>query len=72
MTHEQRDALQELYIDELLEGRSTKELLEIARAYIHLDLDSLMSNDLFDRIQNVAPHILESDRAKYILTEYTE
>lgn len=54
-----RDALQQAYIDEILEGMDIKTLMQIVAENLDNNLDSYTVDELIEEVENTYPHLLD-------------
>ncbi len=54
-----RDALQELYVDVIVDSMTTKDLCQYVSESLHDDLDKYSFNQLIEEVDLYYPHLLE-------------
>ena len=54
-----RDALQQAYIDEILEGMDIKTLMQIVADVIDNNFDGYTVDELIEEVKNTYPHLLD-------------
>ena len=54
-----RDALQQAYIDEILEGMDIKTLMQIVADVLDNNFDGYTVDELIEEVKNTYPHLLD-------------
>tara|TARA_B100002019_G_scaffold262526_1_gene249985 strand:+ start:39 stop:245 length:207 start_codon:yes stop_codon:yes gene_type:complete len=54
-----RDALQDLYVDVIIDSMDTKDLCQFVSESLHESLDKYSFNELLTEVEDYYPHLLE-------------